>query len=360
MMVGAILVGAIVGYTTELIKVFKPLFKVIKGIAGKMGKIGKTFGKMGKIGKMFSKLGNSFKLGGLLGKILLPIEMIGKALKGIFDGKTIRDKILGMSAGLLDPILMIPEMIGNGILWLARKVFGEDFLGGFKFDFGMDAIIGIVDKATEMVEPFIHRFLDIFLHPIETFKKIIDSAKAGWEGIKTMWENFSFLDLIKDASESLIKFFTNLIPGKAMFGKLKGMFGFGGGKTEEQEIPSRRIGGDIIKAGIVNLHKGERILPAEVVDLPQSIKKKSDFTEINKIRKTIIQSNIINRKNTEQASRKIQEKQLSAMKKTEVMTQEGSVSVINAIGNMQGGTGERPIPDEVDNIITSLAVQGAY
>jgi len=43
------------------------------------------------------------------------------------------------------------------------------------------------------------------------------------------------------------------------------------------------------------------------------------------------------------------------------MTQEGNVSVVTAISNIQGGgDSERPIPDEVDNIITSLAVQGAY
>ena len=346
----------------------KSLTKFTKTVSGTFSKAGNlmkgkfvesTMKFITKFTGIFGKMGKFFSVGKIIGKVLLPVEMIVKAVTGIFQGDTIRDKLLGMSAGLLDPILAIPEMIGNGLLWLSRKVFGEDFLKGVKLDFGMEHIIEKINLVTEKAESFIHGILDVFFHPI-------DSLKTGLDGIKTMWEDFSFLDLIKDATENLINFFTDLIPGKEMFGKLKGMFGFGGkvkkeGELEVTEIPSRRIGGDIVKTGLVNLHRGERVLPADVVDLPQSVKRKSDFTEINKMKKVVIQSSIIDKKNVSDMNRKIQEKQLKAMEKTEIMTQEGNVSVVTAISNIQGGgDSERPIPDEVDNIITSLAVQGAY
>lgn len=460
----------------------------------------------------FKKLPSFFKVGKIIGKVLLPVEMIIKAITGIFRGDTIRDKILGMSAGLLDPILMLPEMIGNGILWLGRKVFGEDFLGGFKFDFGMEAIITGVNNVTKAFEGIIHGFLDVIFHPIDTLKSGIDLITSwftqkteeigmAWGEIKKSWEKFTLFEFVKEAAQNIADFFKDLIPGKEKIkewgGKVKGFFSFGGEKEEKKskdqqakeeegrrmqaervrkteedrkkkeqqqlakqmmeeqkrkaeeskkkreqatklsvldrqklkmkeagvksletkpvagdsvnpkkkryssrsnfyqttttdedgnkktwnnikgmspeknmeirnrikskmDIPSRQIGGDIIKTGIVNLHKGERVLPAEVVDLPDSIKRGSDLSDLDRMKRTMVQMSVADKKSSEDVSRRIQEKQLKAIEKTETSTQQGNISVVNAISNMSGGGGERPIPDEIDNVITSLAVKGAY
>jgi len=191
--------------------VFEKFGNIFKSIFGKEGKIAKFFKsifesfKKTKIGKVitfaFEKIGSFFKSifkplmnfkggpimkllgkwfgkGMIIGKILLPFEMAYKAIKGIFNAEGIRDKILAGAAGILDPILKIPEMIGNGILWLSRKIFGKDFLKGVKLDFGADKIISVVNSITETLGNFIDPIFNFFT---ETLPNLFDGISLWFE-----------------------------------------------------------------------------------------------------------------------------------------------------------------------------------
>jgi len=179
-----LLAGILLGYGEQIKNAFKGIINIFKTIkttlqASFLNVVDKFFGKESKIGKILTKifgpkgyivekLGKPFtkimefiskskkltflfNFGKVIGKILLPFEMIYKAIKGFISAKSIRDKLLGLSAGLLDPILKIPELIGNGLLWLARKVFGEDFLKGFSFDFSASVIIDVINGITDWI-----------------------------------------------------------------------------------------------------------------------------------------------------------------------------------------------------------------
>jgi len=86
---------------------------------------------------------------------------------------------------VLSAVLKIPEMLGNAILWLLRKIFGENFLKGFKFDFSTEKIIEAVNGITkwigQIIDPLVNFFgktlPDLFEKVKNYFKRQIDEAK---------------------------------------------------------------------------------------------------------------------------------------------------------------------------------------
>ena len=126
-----------------------------------------------------------FFLGELVGKIFLPIEMVYKVIKGLFTKGSLRDKILAASSGILESVLALPQMLGNAILWLLRKFFGEDFLKGFKFNLDAKKIIEVVNDVTKWVGSLIDPIVEFFGKTIPElfdkvknyFKRQIDEAK---------------------------------------------------------------------------------------------------------------------------------------------------------------------------------------
>ena len=157
-----------------IMKVFKPLANFKGGFIGEW--IAKWFGR-----------------GMLIGKILLPFEMAYKAISGIFSADGIRDKILAASAGILDPILKIPEMIGNALLWLSRKFFGPDLFKDIKFDFGTEKIIESVNSLTKWLETNVTDKL------FEFFNETLPSL---WEGIMAWFDNIG--ENIKNFTKNLL------------------------------------------------------------------------------------------------------------------------------------------------------------
>ena len=186
-------------------------FNVVKSFASSVGKVfkgGKT--ALGIINKL--PLGGivkiSFKLGRFLGAWLLPLEMAFKAIKGLITGKTIKDKITGFSAGLIQPILAIPEMIGNAILWLVRKVVGEDFLKGFKFDFGIENIKMVLGKVFDFYKNAFDFWVNFFTVTLpakwDEFKSFL-SKTFTFENIKNKLMNgiVSILEVVYTIPEMI-------------------------------------------------------------------------------------------------------------------------------------------------------------
>jgi hypothetical protein len=170
--IGALLLGLTIGYIKKFKEAFQPFLNMFKFLGSKFKKTGgkfstffsKVFGKTGYISKSISKFlkivdnmgfaKKLFKFGKFFGSILLTLEMLIKVWKGI-----------------LDPILAIPEMLGNGILFILRKFIGEDFLKGFKFDFSASAIVKFVNSITKWVGEQIQSFISLVNTVAGWFKK---------------------------------------------------------------------------------------------------------------------------------------------------------------------------------------------
>jgi hypothetical protein len=136
-------------------------FIAFKGHIKKLSSIGdffsKTFSKiMSSLNVLKGNLNNSIKalskmpggkiaklIGGLAGKLIIPFQMAYRVITEVFNADTIRDKILGASAGILSVMLEIPQMIANGLL----RLFGSSM----RFDFSAQKIIDATNKITDMV-----------------------------------------------------------------------------------------------------------------------------------------------------------------------------------------------------------------
>jgi len=166
------LIGTVKNFITTM-------FSSLKGIT-KFKKLASIVGKF-----MIRLKFIPFFFGELIGKIFMPIEMVYRMIKGLFTEGSIRDKILAMSSGILEAVLHIPEMLGNAILWLLRKFFGETFLKGFKFDFStkkiIEAVNGITKWVGQIIDPLVNFFgktlPDLFDKVKNYFKRQIDEAK---------------------------------------------------------------------------------------------------------------------------------------------------------------------------------------
>lgn len=160
-------------------KKFPGLIGSIRNIISTMFSSISGFSKLKGIGKIIAKYMIRLKfipffIGELIGKIILPFQVAYDVIKGIFHKGSIRDKILAVSSNLLETVLMIPQMLGNAILWLLRKFFGEDFLKGFKYDFSAKKITEVVNNITKWVGTLIDPIIKFFG---ETLPNIFDKVK---------------------------------------------------------------------------------------------------------------------------------------------------------------------------------------
>ncbi|MFW6377486.1 MAG: hypothetical protein ACOCZ5_02455 [bacterium] len=177
----ALITGTIAGYLSKALKPFSALGKLMipftkegsifklfsKTIPKKLtflNKIGKMFSNvLGKIGSVFTKVTTmfakspAFKLGKLFGSFFFYIRAIWGIFKELTeDSKSIRDRILGISAVLSELFLEIPQMIINGIM----KLFNIDY----RVDFGKEQIINAVNNITDLVFEYVTKpILDFFL-----------------------------------------------------------------------------------------------------------------------------------------------------------------------------------------------------
>lgn len=155
--------GFVGGFVETLQSAYKPFTSLFKSLFGKDSKIisalrkmwSGTFGKLiarftkftttlAKSSKLFARLMPlASGLGKLVGKIVLPLQMAYEIIKGWINADSIRDKLLGASAGIMSVILEIPEMIANGLM----SLFGSEL----RFDFSSDKIIESVNHATDWV-----------------------------------------------------------------------------------------------------------------------------------------------------------------------------------------------------------------
>jgi len=302
----SLIVGTIVGYLSRALKPFSALGGLIAPFK-KGGSIYTLFGKvipkkltfLGKIGRMFSnvitKIGNVFRniarmpgigrifsIGKVFGAFLFYIRAAWGIFKELRDGsKDLRDRILGISAVIMELLLEIPEMIVNGLL----SLFGSDF----RVDFSKEAIIEAVNGITDWVfdnvtKPVLDFFLITlpdtltkfkykFLNLINYLKDIpirIDNWIKGLisdigEGINTTIENVKsgITNLISDIKEGINTTIENV---KSGITNLISDIGEGINTTIEN-----------VKSGITNL----------ISDIKEWIQKVFD-TIMNPFRKYII------------------------------------------------------------------------
>jgi hypothetical protein len=128
----------------KILSFFGDTFKFLRGITTKitdaLSRIGKFF-TSGPIGKFM------FRIGRVLGAAIQPLMIAWNFIK---DWKTLAEQFSTMwqdgkffgtvAANILDVILMIPEMIINGIL----SLMGSDF----SVDFGKEAILEMISNMT--------------------------------------------------------------------------------------------------------------------------------------------------------------------------------------------------------------------
>lgn len=189
------IVGVVVGYLSSALSPFKSLSSVIAPFV-KNGFVFEFFskllpksltslGKMGKmLGNVFTKISTSFsgiikaitgskifKFGKAIGNLLFFFRFIYDAIREIFSEKSIRDKILGVSAKILALVGEIPELIINGLF----KLFGSDM----RVDFSKEAIINAVNKFSDwLFKNFTEPFFDFLLIDIPSFfSNLIDKLK---------------------------------------------------------------------------------------------------------------------------------------------------------------------------------------
>lgn len=154
--------------------VFKKLFAFF-GRVGKWMKIIPSAGMLGKVGAF---------LGEFVGKLLMPFFAIRDAIAGWTNGDTLRNKILGASAGILSSIMEFPGIAINKLMeWMGIN---------FKVDFSAKGIIDGVNSFTKwMYDSFTEPFLDALLIDLpKWFSGIGDSISETFNTIKNLGATF--------------------------------------------------------------------------------------------------------------------------------------------------------------------------
>ena len=234
MILGAIamlVMGVVAGYFSQALGIFKPLASLLKPFSKGgaiynlfsrmipknlvfMQKMGVLFGNVtSRIGTIFSnivaKISKSrfFGIGAVIGKALFWFRLIWQVFKEITDSsKSIRDKILGISASILGLVLELPQILLNAFLSLFTD---------FRVDFSKEKIIEFVNKITEAIQPIIFKVFDIFLVDIP------NALKNAWNELKRLGTEFA--SAFVNAFDSLSTFVTDNIvtPIKNVIGWIK-------------------------------------------------------------------------------------------------------------------------------------------
>lgn len=203
----ALFVGFFGGLFKQLGMFFKPiktLFQSIKGIFMNLKIIkdskflAKFFGFFDKLKSLIAKSPLAKILGAvgrLFGSLLMPLMMFYDAYKGWMNAETIRDKILGAAAGILDVFFSLPEWIANTILGLFT-----DFRVDFSAQAIIDAINGISDWLFDAVTVPVMDFFTITIP--NAFNSLKDNITNLFKG------GIDFATMMKD---QLIDMLINLL-----------------------------------------------------------------------------------------------------------------------------------------------------
>ena len=209
--VAMLVVGVVAGYFTQALGIFKPLSGLLKPFA-RGGFIYNLFSKLipsnlqfvQRISTVFNntltKVGNVFRnivakisksrffgIGAVIGRALFWFRMIWQVFNELTDNtKSIRDKILGISASILGLVLELPQIIFNAVLSLFTD---------FRVDFSKEAIIDLANKITNAIQPIVFKVFDIFLVDIP------NALKNAWNEIKRLSSEFA--NLFVDAFNNL-------------------------------------------------------------------------------------------------------------------------------------------------------------
>lgn len=141
-------------------------------------------------------------VGKLFGSLLMPLMMFYETYKGWMDAETIRDKILGAAAGILDVFFSLPEWIANTILGLFT-----DFRVDFSAKAIIDAVNGISDWLFDAVTIPVMDFFTITIP--NAFKSLKDDIANVFKG------GMDFATMMKD---QLIDMLINLLGNVPIIG----------------------------------------------------------------------------------------------------------------------------------------------
>ncbi len=324
----------------------------MKKFPGLMGSIGKAIDTIFGTAKLFDKIKALFGIvgrffirlkiipyfiGKFIGKFLTPLEMGIRMIIGFMSGKDIVDKIMKAVSQMFYTFTSIPEMIGNAILWLIRKIFGQDLFKGFNFK----QIFG-----PEIIEKLLRGFSDLF------GKYIIDPL---------IW---FFTELIPNLFEMVKNWFNRQIDEIKFY--LNPLNWFKGKSYEEARQGNRfdeKTGKLLKNAGESREDYNKRVWEWRKTLKTQQPKYKTGGSLMEYQKKEVeIAKNAYNERQKQiKENQKIQAELLKTNKELAEQNQNVSQNIINStniINNRKSGD-IKEIPNQNENAILSLVSTGA-